>query len=191
MDIKSRTSSKKRRNKPHSAMTYSKTSRCVALLSLALLVWIFGTRWQRWGSQSDKKRWHERAQNAAVYVSRSYVLALKSHPLQVKCATAFVLFAASDLLAQSMVSQGLPNVYRVLRFALWGALAAGPLLHIWYNFLNNFFNGFNSIGVWQSAILMSIINELIFTPAYINLYFLFDALSQGQSHVDAYLKVRF
>jgi hypothetical protein len=119
-----------------------------------------------------------------------YMASLAARPLSTKCLTALLLFTVADLVAQLMTAPGWPSGWRVLRFALWGALIAAPLLHVWYQFLNQFFSThFLALGVWSNAIAQSAVDQGVYLPLSICFYYLYNALTTGGTHVDAYIKV--
>lgn len=157
---------------------------CVGLLTFA-----YSATWFRYAHRFRDHRFYLALHAAVVQASSGYMSALDTRPLQTKSSTAFVLFACSDTAAQVITIGGVPKMARIARFAFWGGFAAAPLLHVWYNFLGQFFLRYMLIGVWESAILMSVVDQVFFTPSYISLFFLYDGITQGKSHVDAYVKV--
>jgi protein Mpv17 len=126
----------------------------------------------------------------AVYTAK-YLWALEKRELATKSATALVLFSVSDAVAQIITSSSALSIVRVLRFAAWGSVMGAPLLHLWYNFLANFFGRHLApLGVWYQAFLMSSVDQALFFPTYSSLYFLYAACSTGGSYIDAFIRVR-
>lgn len=133
-------------------------------------------------------------ENVGKHISHytaKYMFSLDQKPISTKSATAFVLFAVSDLNAQLIARDSAPSSARILRFAVWGGCVGAPLLHIWYNFLASFFsNHFALLSLWPQAALMSTVDQAFFFPIYASLYFLYAAWTTGGTHIDAFLQVR-
>jgi peroxisomal membrane protein 2 len=55
------------------------------------------------------------------------------HPLETKSITSFFLFGLGDLLTQKFLESGRLNSLRILKFAVYGIIFAGPLLHFWHS----------------------------------------------------------
>lgn len=67
---------------------------------------------------------------------RRYLAQLDQRPLRTKAATAAVLAALADMLAQRLAGTRTPvNWRRTLAIALYGLIWAGPTAHFWQQFL--------------------------------------------------------
>lgn len=70
-----------------------------------------------------------------------YLKSLERKPLQTKAITAGFLSGASDVVAQTLTSNGPLHWRRTLAIAAFGFLWSGPSNHYWQNFLEKFFKG--------------------------------------------------
>jgi hypothetical protein len=96
-------------------------------------------------------------------VGTRYMAALDARPLSTKCITALLLFAVADMAAQTVSKSGSLSAGRVARFSLWGALIAAPLIHLWYQFLNQFFTAhFLALGIWSCAFVKSVVDQAVY-----------------------------
>jgi hypothetical protein len=159
----------------------------ITLLSFAITLSIIALTWNR-SMLRHVGHWKSLAMLTGQIPSL-YMIVLEAHPLQTKCFTALVLFAIADVAAQMFTPTSALHVWRVARFSLWGAAVGAPLFHLWYPFLARLFRNQLSRSMWFGALLMSIVDQFLFMPVFVSLYYLYRSLTTGNTCVDAYVKV--
>jgi protein Mpv17 len=114
---------------------------------------------------------------------RGYNDALARTPLRAKAATACVLNVIADLLAQLITGregQGL-DFRRLLRFALFGGVLAGPAGHYWFGALDA---AVRTVGM-RGAVMKMTADQLLFSPLLLAGFFGVMALMEGKGQVVA------
>jgi hypothetical protein len=159
----------------------------VLLLSFALTSGTIALAWNR-SMLPYVEHWKALAK-MTQQIPSFYMIVLEAHPLRTKCFTGLVLFAMADVAAQMFTSNCALHVRRVAFFALWGAAVGAPLFHLWYPFLAWLFGNQLSYSMWFGALLMSLVDQFLFMPLFVSLYYLYRSLTTGSTCVDAYVKV--
>jgi len=121
---------------------------------------------------------------ALAVVGKLYSSALESSPVLTKSATAGVLFAISDQMAQMLemqrnqkpVSMAATSKKRSMYSGLVGLLYFGPMADLWYGWIFKTFPGKSMLSILQKAAL----GQFFFAPPLFCVFFAAALLQNGQ-----------
>lgn len=120
-----------------------------------------------------------------------YLLLLRLYPVLTKAATSGILSALGNFLAQMIKkkrtedSQSL-DISGPLRYAVYGFFVTGPLRHYFYLFLEHWVPP----EVPMAAVKRLLLDHLLFTPAFLLLFFLAMSLLEGKDATAFATRVR-
>ena len=110
-----------------------------------------------------------------------YAAQLSANPILTKSTTAALIFAASDISAQSLEMKGKEgeenkrDITRTIVSGLVGLLYFGPAAHLWYDMIFKVFPGVGLVSTIKKATL----GQLIFGPSFTCVFFAISLLQSG------------
>jgi len=118
----------------------------------------------------------------------AYRASITANPLQTKMATSSILFAISDVLAQTVANSAKTtpekiDYVRVARYFVFGAIVHAPLFSAFYDMLDATFD--------DNVVPKVIVDQVVFTPfVFLPIFFGGMSLLSGEGVDGAYARVR-
>ncbi|KAJ3214993.1 hypothetical protein HK099_006572 [Clydaea vesicula] len=112
-----------------------------------------------------------------------YSSLLHKHPIFIQSLSAGALFGLGDVISQVVVEKKIQknenyDFNRSARFLLYGTFIAGPSVSSWYILINRKFASLSPV----KALLAKVsLDQLIFAPSFIAVFFTYNSLCEGRT----------
>lgn len=118
---------------------------------------------------------------------RAYSQFLSQRPFAGNMATSATLFAAGDALGQYVEGNEKYDVARTARMSAWGGLGFGPIVTVWFRFLQKNVNFGNQA---LTTVARVGLDQFVAAPTIISTFFMVMSRMEGKSWQDGQTKIK-